>query len=301
MIFRFGRPLLTLTRPVAGLVVAASVIAGCVASSGASPSAPIGSGGPSASSVVPGGSPSVAGFYLRAYRTQALAPQETFGSLPSVTIADGRFIDGMIAIPMIYPGPIYVGLSARPISAAGIEAIVAEARAEGLLGAISDFSEAPMPGSVTAHIDIVVDGVSHDLAGSLPTDSAIISTAPGTADAFHAFWNRISTLDTWLAADLGQGSSYTPTSVAVMLTPPTAAPADIKTQETAWPLGAFAAFGTPMGVAGYRCGTVSGSDLSKLLPVVQASNQLTRFTDSTGVKMSAQVLVLVPGDPGPCA
>lgn len=190
---------------------------------------------------------------------------------------------------------------ARPISAAGIAAVIAEAQKDGLLGAKSDFNDAPLPGSITAHVDLVVGGVTHDLTGSLGDGSTITSAAPGTSDAFHAFWNRISTLNSWLAADLGQSVSYSPTSIAVVLTPPTAAPADIKTQETVWPLGPFAAFGTAMGSAGNRCATVSGADLAKLLPVIRASNQLTRFTDSTGAKMSAQVLVLVPGDPGPCA
>jgi hypothetical protein len=218
-----------------------------------------------------------------------------------VTIADGEFIDGMIAIPMIYPGPIYVGLSERPISSTGIDAIVAEARKDGLLGDKSDFSAGMMPGSISAHIDLVVDGVTHDLTGTLPSDSTMTSATPGTVDSFHAFWNRVSTLSTWLAADLGGSTSYSPTSIAVMLTPPTTAPADLKVQETAWPLGTFATFGTAMGTQGYRCATVTGGGLTKLLPVLQGANQLTRFTDSTGAKMSAQVLVLVPGDQGPCA
>ena len=300
MTSRIGRPLFTFIRPLAALVVAAAVLAGCVTSAGvAGSSAPGGSGTPEASAT---GLSASGGFYMRAWQTQALAPQYMFGSLPSVTIAGGQFIDGMVAIPMIYPGATYVGLSARSISGAGVDAIVAEARKDGLLGDKSAFTEGVMPGSITAHIQLVVNGVTHDLSGSLPSDTTTSSTAPGTADAFHAFWNRISSLGTWLAADLGQSNPYTPTSIAVMLTPPVAAPADLKVQETAWPLsGTLATFGAPLGTSGYRCGVVTGSDLGKLLPAVQASNQLTRFTDSTGAKMSLQVEVLVPGDAGPCA
>ena len=238
---------------------------------------------------------------MRAWQTQALAPQYTFGWMPSVTVSGGQFIDGMVAVPMIYPGPIYVGLSARPISAHGIDAIVAEARTDGLLGAKSDFNEAAMPGSISAHIEIVVDGVTQDLTGSLPSDATTSPAAPGSTAAFHAFWNRIAGLGAWLAADLGESSSYTPTSLAVMVSPPTEAPAEIKPQETVWPLtGTFATFGKPMGMAGYRCATVTGPDLGKLLPVVQASNQLTRFVDSIGTKMSLQAVALVPGDAGSC-
>lgn len=288
----------------AALVVAVAVVAGCVeagstATPTPTPTPPKGNGSPGASATVPS---SASGFYLRAWQTQALAPQYTFGWMPTVTISGGQFIDGMVAIPMIYPGPIYAGLSARPISAHGIDAIVAEARTDGLLGAKSDFSEGLMPGSISAHIQIVVDGVTHDLTGSLPSDATTSQATPGSTAAFHAFWNRISGLDSWLASDLGESSSYTPTSIAVMLTPPAQAPTDLKVQETVWPLtGTFATFGKLTGMAGYRCATVTGSDLGKLLPVIQASNQLTRFVDSTGTKMSLRVVVLVPGDAGSCS
>jgi hypothetical protein len=301
----------SLVRSLAGLFVVAAVVAGCVtaAVTGApgSSGAPTSSATPNASTSVspaasPAGSSSANGFYLRAWQTQALAPQYEFGSLPIATIAGGKYINGMVAIPAIYPGPIYVGLSASPISAAGIDAIVAEARADGLLGDKTDFSGALMAGAVTAHIELVVNGVTHDLTGSLPIDNATETATPGTPVAFEAFWNRVSSIDMWLAADLGQSDSYSPSSVAVMLTPPADAASGIAPQEKPWPLsGTFARFGSPMGVAGYRCGVVSGADLATLLPVVQASNQLTRFVDSTKIKMGLQVRVLVPGESNPCA
>jgi hypothetical protein len=46
---------------------------------------------------------------------------------------------------------------------------------------------------------------------------------------------------------------------------------------------------------------VSGADVTRLVPVVKQSNQLTRFVDSSGVKNSLVVRVLVPGEPGPCS
>jgi len=283
------------------LAAIALAAAGCVsAGAGASPSAPNASGSPAASAA-PSGS-SVRGFYLRAWRTQALAPQYTFSWLPAETIADGEFIDGMVAIPMIYPGPIYVGLSEQTITPGGIDEIVAEARADGLLGAKSDFNDTPMPGSITAHIRLIVDGVTHDLSGPLPIDATQTSASPGTTGAFTAFWNRIANLNGWLGSELGESAPYTPTSVAVMLTPPADASGGIAPNQKPWPLsGTLGTFGSPMGVAGYRCGVVAGTDLATLLPVVQASNALTQFVDSNGAKMSLQVRVLLPGESGPCA
>jgi hypothetical protein len=282
------------TSPVRWIGVASAVlllVAGCVGSAATY----VHSGPSGAPSTSPSGSSSATGFYLRAWRTQALAPQYTFGWLPSVTIADGEFIDGMVAIPMIYPGPLYIGLSTRSISAHGIDEIVAEARADGLLGDQSDFSSNTIPGSVTAHIQIVVDGVTRDLAGDLPTG------ATRTVSGFEAFWNRVGNLNGWLGSELGQSAPYIPTSLAVMVTPPVDATSGITASETPWPLsGTLARFGTSMSVTPYRCGVVSGADLNTLLPVVKSANAITRFVDSAGAKMSLQVRVLVPSEPSPC-
>jgi hypothetical protein len=281
----------------AALLIAGAMLAGCT-TAGASPS---GSGSPGGSGT-PSGSSSASGFYLRTYRTQALAPQYTFGWLPTSTISDGQYIDGLVAVPTIYPGPIYTGLSARTISSDGIDAIIAEARKDGLLDSKTDFSGEPAPGSVLTHVDLAIDGVSHDLVGPLPTDTVPASAAPGTSAAYETFWAKITSIETWLSADLGPSSPYAPTRLAVLLTPAAdATGAPTAPAEQPWPLaGTFAAFGQPMGST-YRCGTVTGSDLATLLPVFQAGNALTRFVDSTGAKVSVQAVVLVPGDPGPCA
>ncbi|MFI5258341.1 MAG: hypothetical protein ACHQ01_01845 [Candidatus Limnocylindrales bacterium] len=286
----------------ARLIAAAGAVvllaAGCVGSAATY----VHSGPSIAPTTSPSGSSSATSFYLRASRTQALAPQYTFGWLPNVTIADGQFVDGMVAIPMIYPGPLYIGLSTRTISAHGIDEIVAEARADGLLGSTTDFSTGAMPGSITAHIELRVDGITYDLTGPMPSDATQTSNAPGTAAAFGAFWNRIGNLDGWIGSELGQNTPYVPVNLAVMVTPPGDATAGINPNEAQWPLSVtLATFGAPMSVTPYRCGVVSGADLNTLLPVVQSANALTRFVDAKGAKMSLQVRVLVPGEPSPCA
>jgi hypothetical protein len=284
-----------------GSLLATAALAGCVASGGVASNVPASSVPAGSATVGPVGSAPAGGFYLQAWQTQALAPQNTFGWLPAVTIADGQYIDGRVAVPMIYPGPLYIGLSERSISANGISAIAAEARADGLLGDKSDFSASALVGSITAHIRLVVDGVTRDLTGPLPTDASTTFTAPGTASAFTAFWNRLGTIDTWLSAELGQSETYPPARIAVLVAPPADAPAAITVKEVAWPLASpFSTFGAPFGGSVYRCAAVTGGDLAKLLPVVQASNALTRFVDSTGAKMSLQVRVLLPGEASPC-
>jgi len=282
-------------RPAVGLLAGAAILAGCVGAG-----SPGGSGGPAAS-VAPSTPETTSGFYLRAWQTQALAPQYTFAWLAPVTISDGQFIDGNIAVPALYPGPIYVGPQARPISAEGIASIVAEAGRLGLLSDKTDFSSGAAPGSVTTHIALTVDGVAHELSGPAPTGLAVDAAAPGTAAAYQSFWNKITSINGWLAADLGQGKSFVPASLAVLVTPPTEATAAIAANDKPWPLAApFASFGQPFGGSVYRCGVVSGADAATLLAVVAASNQLTHFADSTGAKASLQVRAMLPGESSPC-
>jgi hypothetical protein len=275
-------------------LTAACLAAACTSAGATNPA----SAAPSAGASTSGGS---GGFYLRAWTTQALALQYTFGTLPMVTIADGKFFDGMIAIPMIYPGPLYVGVSSRTITPKGIDEISAEARNDGLLDGGATFGQF-LPGGMTCHLAMTVAGVSYDLVGACPDNATPSAAAPGTAAAFAAFWVKLQSLSTtWLASELGESVPYTPDRLAVLAGPPADASGPISPTQVPWPLAtSFDSFGTPAGSADTRCATVSRSDLSALLPVVQNANQLTRFADSKGVLKSLQVRVLVPGEPAPC-
>ena len=301
MELRLPRSCGSFARRAGALVAVVSLVAACTVTS----SLP-GSGGSPGSSSLPGsggssGSPAGTGFYLRAWQTQALAPQDTFSWLPVVTISDGRLIDGRVAVPAIYPGPLWIGPSAQPISATGIASIVAEARSLGLLGAKSDFTDNALAGGVTGHVQVVVDGATHDLTGPVSMPGSV-SAAPGTADAFESFWQKVTNASGWLGSELGAATSYEPTRLAVLTIPPVEASAGITPNETVWPLTTpFSSFGAVYGGTGGRCMVVSGADLTRLVPVVKQSNQLTRFVDSSGVKDSLVVRVLVPGEPGPCS
>jgi hypothetical protein len=283
----------------AGIVCITILVAACTAAS-ANPSGATNSQGSGASRDATG-SAAVGGFYLRAWQTQALAAQYTFGWLPAVTISDGAFYDGMVAVPAIYPGPLYVGLSSRTITAKGTEQIVAEARTDGLLAARSDFSDQALAGSTTCHVQVTADGATHDLSGPCGSDGSGTTGAPGSSAAFAAFWGKLTGLSLWLGPELGVSQPYTPMSVGVLAIPPADATAGIAPNEVPWPLATpFASFGSAVGSAGYRCAAVSGADLQKLLPVVQAGNALTRFVDSQSMRKSLEVRVLLPGEPAPC-
>ncbi len=306
------RPRRSMARWFGAMSAALFLVAGCVtagaggAGGTATPSAPGGS--PSVTTPAPSVTPlpsapsSATGFYLRAWQTQALAPQYTFTWLPLATVSGGQYIDGLVAVPAIYPGPLWVDPTVQSISATGIDAIVAEARQLGLLGSTSDFIGSPMAGAMTAHIQLIIDGTTYNLTGS--TDAAApagATSAPGTAAAFATFWQKLTELAMWLPDDLGQSSAYEPSSLAVLALPPTAASSGIKPNVVTWPLATpFSKLGTAMGNVAYRCAVVTGADLTSLLPVVQQSNQLTRFVDSAKVTDSLLVRAMVPGEPNPC-
>jgi hypothetical protein len=277
----------------------------CVACAGPAASSPTPT--PAASDTPsPAPSPTTvpAGFYLRLYTTQALPPDTTFNQLPPLTIADHTVIDGNVAIIMIYPGPLLIRPNAREITDDGIAAIVEEARALGLLGDTTDFTPGePMPGAPTAHVDIVVDGVTYELTGSgeLPVDCALgrgCGAEPGTPEAFAAFWQELQDLDGLVGSELGGSMPYEPERLAVLLTEPLV-DEELPQQPMEWPLETkFADFGVEF--MGGRCATVSGADLELLLPAVEQANQLTIFVDADEVGTSLVARVVVPGEQSPC-
>lgn len=247
------------------------------------------------------------GLYLRAWYEQALPPDTTFSQLPILTISDGLAIDGNVAIPAIYPGPIFVTPFARSITAEGQRAIVDEARRLGLVGDTTDFTGgAVAPGSQMARLEMVVDGTTYDLSG--PPDPPV-GCAPGTCDAepgspeaFSAFWGGLSALDAWLGGELGAVEPYQPDRVAVLFVAPARPEPGLPQQPRTWPLaGAFDEMGAELaGAPGSRCVTISGNDLKAVLPVLEQANQLTVFLDDADGQATASAVVVVPGAESPC-
>jgi hypothetical protein len=246
-------------------------------------------------------------FYLRAWYTQALAPRYTFSWLPMLTIVDGKAIDGNVAIPMIYPGPLMVLPVERWITDAGTGAILDEARRLGLLTGSGDFTGGhPMAGGRLAQLELIVDGQRYDLTGDpslvVNCTDGRCDAEPGTPEAFAAFWQELGNLDAWLGDELGQSSQYKPERLAILLTAAAADEPPLTPLPMTWPLDTpLDRVGVPFpGEAGARCLTVTGDDLAVLLPMLQSANQLSTFVDAAGNKRAPVVAVLVPGEDSPC-
>jgi hypothetical protein len=254
------------------------------------------------------------GFYLRAWYSQALPPTDTFSQLPSTTILDGTLIDGNVAVPAIYPGPLLILPFERSISAPGMERIVDAARQLGLLDGQTDFTGGGVaPGGALAKLQLVVDGAQHDLSGdatvfvdcSAPDECDV---EPGTPEAFAALWQGVSFLDGWMPEELGAADQYQPERLALLLVPPRsgdcAALRAVCPQPNFadWPLDtSFADYGAPFAAdADGRCAVAEGEELELLLPALGAANQLTAFVDGEDDARSVIPRVLVPGEDSPC-
>ncbi|MEA2677638.1 MAG: hypothetical protein QOJ81_1779 [Chloroflexota bacterium] len=249
-------------------------------------------------------SPSTA-FYLRAWYTQALPPRHTFNWLAMLTVADGVLLDGNVAIDMIFPGPLTVLPIARPITPAGIAQLVDEARRLGMLSDKTDYTGGqPMPGARLGQVQLIVDGVTYNLTGN--PDATIVcvrapcEAAPGTPEAFGAFWQELVMAGTWLEPELGPAQEFVPDRVALLLVTPTAQ--DLPNQPAEWPFDtALTDTGVEFpGEAGARCVTLSGDALAAVWPTLRDGNQLTVFVDDGGTQAAAIVRVIVPGDESPC-
>lgn len=225
-----------------------------------------------------------------------------------VTIHDGMVIDGNVAVPAIYPGPLLIVPFARTISKGGTTAIVDEARRLGLLGETTDFTGGSvMPGARAGKLTLVVEGVTYDLTGSpdlvVPCGGGRCEAEAGAPQAFAAFWQELAFLDPWVGSELGPTRQYDAERLAVLLQAPARPEPGLEQPLVTWPLEAtFHEIGVDFpGVAGARCVTLAGDELEAVLPVLIGANQLTVFVDAVDTLKSALAVVVVPGAESPCA
>jgi hypothetical protein len=266
---------------------------------------------PASPSPVPSASPGGAGFVIHASLTQALPPRVTFGNIPVMVVtADGRVLTQG---PMVetYPGPLVAPIVERPISPAGVAALLGAAKDAGILRQGGDFTGGRLPpGAAAGRLRIVVDGVTYDLVGDTnatlpcPLTESCPAAVPGTPAAFATFWYRLLDMASWLGPELGAEHEHAAASYAVIVAGPPE-PWEGATP-VVWPAAepALDAFGKPVrGEPGTRCGIASGDLAAGLRPVFAGATQLTPFvaTASASATHGLTVRPLLPGDEDPCA
>ena len=285
----------TTWRSIAGLSLAAVLLAAC-------------SGSAASTSPEPA-APADAQFLLRVTTVQALPPDATFSSTPQIVITlDGVVLQGG-AVPAIFPGPLMQPISAWKLTPGGWAAIVDAARRQGVLNGANDFTGGQMPpGSTTTRLQIVADGRMYDLRGDAQRAVQCVTTpcapAPGTPEAFAGFIGALMD-PTIITGPVGRGPDlqFIPDRYAVLVGP---VPDDqgLVQPPMAWPLAAgFASFGKPLANgSGGRCGIVSGADAATVRGPFSAANQLTKWRDPVDASFHGlTVRPLLPGDEDPCA
>jgi hypothetical protein len=256
--------------------------------------------------------PAVTSVVIRASTTQALAPQYLFTNMPMLVVtADGRALT-QGAVPRVFPGPLLPAVLERQITPAGVQKLVAAARAAGLLSPDADFTGGAMvAGGMLGQLTIVADGTTYHLTGPVdgnPPCTAAQATCAvpekATAAAYLWFWNGLADLSSWLGSDLSQASApYVPTSYAILVGPP---PNDVQPGNViaTWPLKdqPLAGFGQPYVMGGFRCGTVTGDAAAQLRPALEQANQQTAWVDDPTQSATRSILVrpIVPGDGDYC-
>jgi hypothetical protein len=282
--------------PIAALLVSACVSGAASSGSNASPT-------PRATaSSTP--SSSTTGFSLLLWQSNGSISPESYlpGSLPQAAIADGLFITGMVAVPAIYPGPLYISPLGMSLSVAGQQAVVSALRQAGLLANL-DFATPPMPGVSLLHLRVSLDGITYETVGNPPVNycdstTSICTYSPGSAAAFADMVSRLSMPESWLSGYMGSASQYDPDRLVVRLMAPQEAAGPMTPVVSPWPLAS--SFAQISATGNFDCVTLTSTDTGALLPVILRANVLARFSDVTGAVKSIQARALLPGEDPPC-
>ena len=209
-----------------------------------------------------------------------VAPQVNLRAVPSFTL----YGDGTIVVPgpviQIYPGPAILPLVRSKLAERRVQAILARARAAGLLarGAI-DYGMPGVSDMPTTTLSLNADGRQVTRRAY-----ALGATAGGRplpakqAKARRALATFIAGLPHGLA-----GSRYTPHAIAVYVQP-ASGQAQPGSRPVVWPLKSNLATAGKRGASGldYRCITVSGADVPALLSTLRRANELSRWKPRAG-------------------
>jgi len=227
-----------------------------------------------------------------------MAPQALLARVPGFSLyGDGRAITEGPQID-IYPGPALPNLLVQRIDEDGVQAILREARADGLADGNHTY-----PGCVadvpSIRITVVEDGrTSVTTAGGSVGGGACPGAAADTAPLdVNAFSSKLTNLPRWLpAGSIGGETPYTPSALRVFVERYRRADASLTEPPVAWPGPSLPTFGDPVAAqAGVRCGVVSGSDAEAVLSAAAHANQLTPWT-SDGRRYGLVVRPLLPDE-----
>lgn len=243
-----------------------------------------------------------------------VAPSYSIRQVPQFSLmGDGGAITPG-AVAEIYPGPAIAPLFAQQITPDGVQAILSLAATDGLLAPSRDYTDmgsVAIADAPTTTITIVADGQTH--AFNFYALSELGQQKPDQMSQ-QEFDSRTKAQDfvtkvgdpSWLpASSAAQPEPFVPSGVRVFVSDYQPDP-DLTEPAIVWPLAtALAAFGDSMGdVAGgginglpSSCGTVTGDDLTTLLPLINQANELSPWK-SDGKEYGLLFRPLLPDESG---
>jgi hypothetical protein len=235
-----------------------------------------------------------------------VAYEYTLRQIPTFSLfGDGRSMTQGPQIE-IYPGPALSNVQQSVITDEGIRRILEAARTAGLYESHNYTEPMTVSDQATTIFTLVeADGTRHVTRAYALTESNDDGIPQPQREARHKlrhFMNQIGSLRDWLPqGSVGDDQEAPVEGLRVFsreLTPRDV-DADLKQQVKDWPLDeALDTFGAPVeGQQGLRCGVVQGNDLSRLLPEVRESNELTPWR-SGDTKYRLIVRPLLPDESG---
>jgi hypothetical protein len=228
---------------------------------------------------------------LRVEYTGGFGPVDyTLRSIPSWTLyGDGTLVMQGPQIE-IYPPPALPGLTATPISEQGVQAILEAARDAGLMEGDASYGNDCIADAATTRFTTNANGSTsvvsaYALDVGEPAGSCGDERDADERAALAEFQMQLGDLRSWLPeGSVGEEQQVDPSELRVYSQPYRGKP-DPPQDDVAWPLGEpLEGFGEPVEDFGgpMRCGVVEGEDLSTLLPVAGAANEITPWTSDGG-------------------
>lgn len=199
-------------------------------------------------------------------------------------LGDGRVVVEGPQIE-IYPGPALPNLLVSQITEEGIQAILAEAEAAGLLDGDASYDYPCVADAPTTTFTVTADGrtstVTAYALGFEDTGGTCKDVDTEARARLTEFSRKVGDLRSWLPeGSVGPEAEYVPTEMRVYVGSYRGDPA-LEQAEVAWPLTQqpLRTFGSPdPNLADIRCGVVSGEDLDALWPLARSANELTPWT-----------------------
>lgn len=208
-------------------------------------------------------------------------------TLPTfVLLGDGSIVTQGPMIE-IYPAPALPNLRVTRLSEAGVQALLKEARAAGLLDGDADYplngiADAPTTYFVT-NAGGMVSNVSAYALGMEYDDPMATPEVTAAREQLVAFQAKLTDLAAWLPAGsiLTEDEEFAITRMQLVTQVADVAFGDesVEPQVKEWPLTTTPdTIGEPFFMEQSRCVVLEGTDLDTLLTALADANQLTRWT-----------------------